>query len=290
MKVFFRLFVSVAVLAIAQSITFAQGAMVGFTCTDLDNDGATDHQCYRIDLTAPGATVPVGRTGVVQEIEGLFSVDGAATSRLFGVAENPDISSPGLPSILVDLTAAANGGTGTQIGSMTGITFGTEAGSAYDHINGVAYSVASDDLALAQGSRLYTINISNGTATQLSTTPGVYIDGLAFGANGILYGSDARITDSLYRYNFDTNRFVLVGSFGVSLNEDSGLANYRGVDGTGTSLFMITEGDGAANVGRLWSVSISGPATPIGELRLAGSNLEVPEDLEGFDIPWRPTM
>ncbi len=287
MKTFVRLVAFAAILASAQSFALAQGAMVGYTATDLDNPGGGGNRIYRIDLNNPGATVPVGLTNVAQELEGFFSIDGPTNSRLFGVAETPDATSTGAPSVLVDLTAAAANPTGLGVlVGLTNINFGTEAGAAWDHTTLTAYSIHTDDLNPAAGTRLYMIDPSTGMGTLLSTTPGVALDGLAVGGNGELFATDGRLTDSLYQYNFDDQVFEPVGSFGVSLNEDTGLANFRGANGTGTNLYMITEGDGA-NLGRLWSVSVSGSITLIGELRLAGSGLEVPEDLEGFDIPWR---
>lgn len=283
-----RVFGCIAILAFSQTFALAQGAMVGYTATDRDDPGgAVGNTVYRIDLTNPGATVALGSTNVPQELEGFFSIDGPTNSRLFGVAENPDATSTGDPSVLVDLTNAAcnPNGLGNLIGE-TNILFGTEAGSAWDHLSGTVYSIASDDLNKAAGVKLYSIDPSTGGAMEISTTPNMYADGLAVGGNGELYATDARLDDSLYRYNFDIGQFELVGAFGVDLNEDTGLANYRGTDGTGTNLYMITEGDGP-NPGRLWSVSTGGSITLIGDIRFADGS-EVPEDLEGFDIPWRP--
>ena len=291
MKTLVRLIAFAAVLATLQSLALAQnGQRFGYTATDRDNPAITDHEVYRINLDNPGATIVVGTTGVPQELEGFFSVDGPTNSRLFGVAENPDATSTGDPSVLVDLSPATcgNGGKGVPIGQ-TGINFGTEAGSAWDPITGVAYSVASDDLNPADGTVLYMINPSTGVATPISQTPNLYLDGLAFGGDGTLYGSDARLSDSLYRYDFDNDVWVLVGSFGISTNEDSGLANYRGLGGSETNLFMITEGDGAL-LGRLWTVNAStGALTLVGNITFPDGS-EVPEDLEGFDIPWKPVV
>lgn len=288
MKTLVRLIAFAAILASAQSFALAQGARIGYTATDLDNPGGGGNRVYRIDLTNPGATVAVGLTNVPQELEGFFSVDGPTNSTLFGVAETPDGTSTGAESVLVNLTAAAcnAAGLGVLVGP-TGINFGTEAGSAWDHTTGVAFSIHTDDLNVAAGTRLYMINISTGTATLISTTTNLVVDGLAVGGNGELFATDARPSDSLYQYNFDDDVFEPVGSFGVNLSEDSGLANYRGVSGTETNLYLITEGDGA-NVGRLWTVNATtGAISLVGELRLSDGT-EVPEDLEGFDIPWLP--
>jgi hypothetical protein len=289
-KTLVRLIAFAAVLATLQSLALAQnGQRFGFTATDLDNPNTLDHAVYKINLDAPGQTIQVGTTGVPQELEGFFSVDGpGATSSLFGVAENPDATSTGDPSVLVDLSPATCGGAGRLVGP-TGINFGTEAGSAWDPTTGVAYSVASDDLNPADGSVLYMIDPSTGVATPISQTPNLYLDGLAFGGDGTLYGSDARLSDSLYRYDFDNDVWVLIGSFGISTNEDTGLANYRGLGGSETNLYMITEGDGAL-LGRLWTVNAStGALALVGNITMADGT-EVPEDLEGFDIPWKPVV
>jgi hypothetical protein len=288
-KTLVRLIAFAAVLATLQSLALAQnGQRFGFTATDRDNPAITDHEVYRINLDNPGATSTVGTTGVPQELEGFFSVDGPTNSRLFGVAENPDATSTGDPSVLVDLSPATcgNGGKGVLIGP-TGINFGTEAGSAWNPLTGIAYSVASDDLNLLQGTVLYMIDPSTGGATPISQTPNLYLDGLAFGGDGTLYGSDARPSDSLYKYDFDNDVWVLVGQFGIDLNEDSGLANYRGVGGGETNLYLITEGDGPLP-GRLWTVNATtGALALVGDIRFPDGS-EVPEDLEGFDIPWKP--
>jgi hypothetical protein len=290
LKTIVRLFAFAAILASVQSFALAQGARIGYTATDLDNPGGGGNRVYRIDLDNPGQTVPVGLTNVPQELEGFFSIDGPTNSSLFGVAENPDTTSTQDPSVLVNITAAACSANGLgQLIDVTGIDFGTEAGSAWDHTTNTVYSIASDDLNLADGTNLYQIDPSTGMAILRSNTPGVYLDGLAVGGDGTLYATAGRANNplALYRYNFDDEQFEVVGSFGVALAEDTGLANYRGVSGTETNLYMITEGDGA-NVGRLWTVNATtGALTLVGEIRQPGG-AEVPEDLEGFDIPWRP--
>ncbi|HKX33023.1 MAG TPA: hypothetical protein VJ302_35405 [Blastocatellia bacterium] len=309
MRILGRFFACAVVLASAQIFASAQqldltqpGAQYGYTATDLDADtgGGLGNRVYRIRLT-DGVTVRLGLTNVNQELEGFFSIDnfaGGNRSHLFAVAENPDATSSGDPSNLVDLTAAAvsDTGLGTQIGN-TGITFGTEAGSAYDFINGVAYSVATDDRIIVIGGQqypataLYIIDPSTGQALgPLSIDDGIAIDGLAFGADGVLYGSDARVTDSLYRYNFDEGSFEAVGLLGpaTTWSEDSGLAVYRGANGDETNLYLLTEGDGATRVGRIWTLSpATGTASFVAEVRFADGT-EVPEDLEGFDIPYLP--
>lgn len=308
MKTLVRLIACAAILASVQSFALAQGARFGYTATDLDVAQVTGHRVYRINLDNPGATVAMGITNVGQELEGFFSVDlpfapGTPTnSRLFGVAETPDGTGVGGPSILVDLTQAAcsPNGLGSTVGQ-TGIQFGTEAGSAWDHINNIVYSIASDDRPITDpntgqvfpATLLSMINLSTGAATPLSITEGVYLDGLAFGGDGVLYATDSRIDFLLYKYNFQSMQFEPVGSLGLTTSEDSGLANYRGVGGSETNLFLVTEGEGAGVLGRLWTVNSStGAATIVsgttnGQIRLVDGT-EVPEDLEGFDIPWLP--
>jgi hypothetical protein len=294
MKIVYRLIAFAAILASIQSLAMAQGPRRGFTATDLDLPGGGGNVVYRINLDNPQATVAVGITGVDQELEGFLSIG----PRLFGVAETPDTTSIGVPSNFVDITSPATNpnGVGTEIG-LTGINFGTEAGSAYDPTTQTVYSIHSDDQnrtdpntgQVYPATALYIIDPSTGAATaQLSIAQGRYLDGLAVGADGTLYASDARLTDSLYRYNFATNQWVLVGSFGVALNEDSGLASY--ISGGATTLYLLTEGENAL-LGRLWTVSTTnGALTPVngpnGTNNLLLTNgAEVPEDIEGFDIP-----
>jgi hypothetical protein len=285
-KTLVRLFACAAILISAQSLASAQPRR-GFAITDLDVPTQVGHSVYRIDLDNPGATVEMGETGVPQELEGLFSIG----NRLFGVAESPDGTGLGGPSILVDITAAAvnPGGVGTLIGE-TGVNFGTEAGGAWNHLSGIAYAIFSRDDAPA-GTKLTIIDPLTGATTELSTTPDFHVDGLAVGGDGTLYATDARLTDALWRYNFSANTWEFIGpldpTFTMDFNEDTGLGNYL-VGSSGTELSMITEGDGPTRVGRLWRVNhVTGQATLVGELRLAGSGAEVPEDVEGFDIPFQ---
>jgi hypothetical protein len=285
-----NLLACVTILVSAQSFALAQGARIGYTTTDRDDPGGVlGNRVYRIDLDNPGNTVQMGLTNVRQGLEGLFSNDNGINSRLFGVPGAPDITGTQDPSFLVDLTAAAcrADGLGSRVCLDTGILFGRKFGAAWDHTTNTVFLVASDDLNPAAGTNLYEISTTNCMAILRSNTPNVVLDGLAVGGDGTLYATDGRITDSLYKYNYDTEQFELVGPFGVALNEDTGLANYRGVSGTETNLYMITEGDGA-NPGRLWRVNhTTGAITLVGELRFPDGT-EVPEDLEGFDIPWRP--
>jgi hypothetical protein len=283
------------VLFSAQQRASAQasnGMRRGFTATDRDTPEVTGHGVYRIPLDSPDQSVEMGSTNVPQELEGFYSVDDAVTgkSKLFGVGENC-ITTCIADSALVDLTQAAvdPNGLGVNLGP-TDINFGTEAGAAQNHLTTEVFAVASDDLAVPVETGLW-VKVSD-TGFIEATRNNVYLDGLAFGGDGTLYGTDCRLTDTLYRFNFDILLWEPVDSdlngFGVGdLNEDSGLANWRG-DGDDTNLYMITEGDGA-NVGRLWSIALgTGNATLVGEVRLAVDGSEVPEDIEGFDIPYFP--
>jgi hypothetical protein len=300
------LLVGAVLLFSAQQLVSAQvsnGMRRGFTVTDADdpNPNESSHRVFAINLDNAEATIQRGLSGAAQELEGLFSVDNLSTGRssLFGVAETPDGTGSPLPSNCVNLTAAAvdPNGVGVEVG-LTGVNFGTEAGAAWDHTTGASYAVFSNDLPTNVGGQQFPatmlVSFNTGTctgATPISINDGIYIDGLAVGGDGTLYGTDARLTDSLYKYNFVDLEWELVGSFGGSFNEDSGLANYRGLGGTETHLYMITEGDGAL-LGRLWTVchdsscGTPGLATLVGNITMSG--VEVPEDLEGFDIPWMP--
>jgi hypothetical protein len=279
----------------AQQHTSAQvsnGARRGFTATDRDTPEVTGHGVYRIPLDAPSLSVEMGTTNVPQELEGFHSIDNGETgkSMLFGVGENC-ITTCIAQSALVNLTSAAvdPNGLGNNLGP-TNIDFGTEAGSAWDPISGQVYAIASDDLLVPPQTRLY-VQTGATTFSEINTS-NIYLDGLAVGGNGVLYATDARITDTLYRFDFDLELWVAIDSngngLGVALNEDSGLACYRGLGGNETNLYMITEGDGA-NLGRLWTIALgTGDASLVGEIRLAVDGSEVPEDIEGFEIPYFP--
>jgi hypothetical protein len=287
----------------AQQLTSAQvanGARRGFTATDRDNPVQTGHEVFRIDLDNPGNTQTMGFTNVPQELEGFYSIDNTETgrSKLFGVAENC-ITTCIAQSVVADITVPAVNvnGLGSKIIDPSGIDFGTEAGAAWNHVSHEVYAVASDDLASPVETKLY-VKLEDETSPFMEvTTTGGYLDGLAVGGDGTLYATDCRLTNHLYKFDFDLAIWVEVDSdmdgFGVTLNEDSGLANYRGLLGNETNLYMITEGDGA-NLGRLWTIdATTGDATVVGatgELRLAGSGAEAPEDLEGFDIPFFPLV
>jgi hypothetical protein len=299
----------------AQPLISAQTAApkIGYTATDLDVGQVTGHRVFRIDLDNPTQSVQMGLTNVSQELEGFYSTDNTSTmrSKLFGIAETPDGTGLGGPSVTVDLTNAAVSPTGLgQLVGETGINYGTEAGSARDHYTDLVYSVASDDRQSPPAppgfpaTKLFLLAGIN-TAIELNESPGLYLDGLAIAGSevrpdgtthGVIYASDCRLTDSLYRFNWLTETWDQVGAgFGVgNLAEDSGLGNWVGNITTTspllyeTHLYMITEGENA-NVGRLWTVdSGTGLATLVGELRLAVDGSELPEDLEGFDIPRFP--
>jgi hypothetical protein len=152
-KMSVSLLACVTILVSAQSFALAQnGAMYGYTATDIDTPCRGGKRVYRIDLTNPDATIAMGLTNVNHELEGFFSIDGPVTSRLFGVSENPDITSCVFDSVVVDLTAAAcsSSGLGVLVGP-NGISFGTEVGAAWDHTTGIAYVVATDEMNTAVG-------------------------------------------------------------------------------------------------------------------------------------------
>jgi hypothetical protein len=319
-------FLLAAALAIFSTLPLASaqtsvGARRGFTATDNDNPQEVGHRLFKIDLDHPDQTIQLGTTGVEQELEGFFSIDIDTDgngipdrSKLFGVAENPDETSTGDPSIVADLTApgADPGQAGFEVGP-TNVEFGTEAGAGWDPISGLTYAIFSDDRDLAPDDPIPGVDFpatklsildpaTGGEVAEVNVTNGLYLDGLAVAGSevradgntyGVIYASDCRGTSSLYRYNWDGEFWEQVGSgFGVALAEDSGLANYRGVGGNETNLYLLTEGEGANN-GRLWTVDlVNNPGTIqlVGDILLAGSGAVVPEDLEGFDIPYYPLV
>jgi hypothetical protein len=294
------------ILFSAQQFASAQvsnGARRGFTATDLDVAQQTGHRIYRINLDNAAATIQRGITGVPQELEGFFSIDNSSTGfgDLFGIAETPDGTGSPVPSNCTNLTQPAvdPNASGFQVG-LTDVNFGTEAGAAWDPTTNTIYAIFSDDRNInVEGQQfpatmLVQINPGCSGHSPLVITDELYLDGLAVGGDGTLYATDARHTDSLYRFDFDLFEWVLVGSLAAEdFGEDSGLANYRGLGGNETNLYMVTEGEGIARMGRLWQVchdtnvcGAAGQATLVGNITING--VEVPEDLEGFDIPYFP--
>lgn len=288
-----------AILFAVQPSTSAQsgnGMRRGFTATDLDVAQQNGHRIFRINLDDASATIQRGLTGVPQELEGFFSVSNSSTgfSELFGVAETPDGTGSPVPSNCTNLTAPAvdPNTIGVQVG-LTGVNFGTEAGAAWDHTTQTIFAIFSDDRTINVGGQQFPATMlvafnPGGCAsgfTVIDITDGLYLDGLAVGGDGALYATDARHTDSLYRFN---GGWELVGEFGFEdFAEDTGLANYRGVGGNETNLYMVTEGEGAGRLGRLWTVNhTNGVVSIVGNITIGG--VEVPEDLEGFDIPYYP--
>jgi hypothetical protein len=302
------LFACAAMLASVHSFASAQqldltqpGAMYGYG-TPADEAFYDNKRVYRIRLT-DGATEELGRPNVNRGLAGFFSIDNfsvSGRSHLFGVAASPCELCISGPSILVDLTAAAvnPAGLGVNVG-LTTINFGIEAGSAYDFINGTAYVIASDNrLIIIDGQQfpataLYMIDpVTGASISRLSITEGLSVDGLAFGADGVLYATDARLTDGPYKYNFGEEFWEYIGpfSFEIGFNEDSGLAVYRGPSGNETNLYMITESNRSLPLAaRLWTVNtVTGAATFVADLRLADGR--VAEFVQGFDIPYPPLV
>jgi hypothetical protein len=286
----------------------ANGARRGFTVTDEQS-----HRLFRINLDDASMTIQRGDSGVPQELEGLYSFDGETTSSLRGVGENPDGTGapPTEKSNCVDLSGPAvnDNLSGIELAE-TGVEYGTEVGAAWDHINMDGYAIFSDDRTIGDdfpATRLYKFNNTSGDCDQgaslVNESVGLYLDGLAVGGDGTLYATDARLSDSLYRFdpNADADgEWVQIGLLDPTqtedFGEDSGLANYRGEGGNETNLYVILEGEGVGRLGRLFKVChadnasfppcTAGQATLVGNITISGT--EVPEDLEGFDIPWKP--
>jgi hypothetical protein len=314
----FTLFCCATLIAsqVLVSVEGQAGQKTGYTVTDEDDDEGIGHNVFSINLDTAVAT-EMALSGVPQELEGLFSLDvdtdgtpGPDRSRLFGVAETPDDTGTGDDSVLVDLTpAACSTDTEAELGELIGptnIVFGTEAGAAWDPVTQTRYSIASDDRDRIDengidfpATRLYKLGANGAFTSIVNTTQGpndLYLDGLACAPDGALYATDARFTDSLYIFDADADSdgdWVQVGEFNVSdgmggaldFNEDTGLANWTGVGGGGTNLYMITEGEGAQD-GRLWTINhTTGQATLVGVIRVGANGPVIPEDVEGFDIP-----
>jgi hypothetical protein len=301
-------FLLAGAVAISSTLPLASAQVMngmkrGFTVTD-----AQSLRVFRINLDDASMTIQRGVSGVPQELEGLYSIDGETTSSLRGVGENPDGTGapPTEKSNCVDLSGPAvnDNLSGIELAE-TGVEYGTEVGAAWDRLNMDGYAIFSDDRTIGEdfpATRLYKFNNTSGDCDQgaslVNETVGLYLDGLAVGGDGTLYATDARLTKSLYK--LVNNAWESVGPLDPTNTEpfveDTGLANWRGAfdvvtnpNGAETHLYMITEGEGAGRLGRLWTVNHqTGEATLVGNGNITINGAEVPEDLEGFDIPWKP--
>lgn len=266
-------------IAIAPSLATAQ---VGYSVADFN--GTAPQRLYRFDI-GDGIMEDLGTIETNTEQEGLFSVG----SLLFGYSENdPALATAEqrTPGTRILPYAGANapnlnvgtGENGNRVVCTAGpsAAFGTEAGAAYNPVDGYVYVVNSNDNAAdgVVGSRFSRFKPGCIGFQQIGAQTSTYTDGVAVSPTGVIYVSDARLTDRIYRLNPSNGALTAVGSFGIPTNLDSGLA----WDFENNRLLMLLE------TGLIYEVNTtSGAATLIQTLTLNGG--AAPRDLEGFDIP-----
>ncbi|MDA3929454.1 MAG: hypothetical protein PF541_10885 [Prolixibacteraceae bacterium] len=116
----------------------------------------------------------------------------------------------------IDITTGQINVIGTLNGSDIA-PFGTAVGMSY--YNGIMYGIFSISPNDVSASAVFTIDLSNGLCTRISTStfPGFYV-GLAIDQNGIFYGLDAESgqTGKLYSIDPNTGTRNLIGDTGLN--------------------------------------------------------------------------
>lgn len=300
MKNAIRIFGCMLVLASLQSTIFGQN--FAYSITDNNQDATLRRQqMYRINVVNGETTYlgdMVSSTGqrVIREYEGIASIG----SSVYGIAEFAGLTGGGVDCNLGDdpitglssdlrllrvgqqqtVPDAANptpaaivgpNGLNTVLGPQIGETCinatdaGTEAAMGYNALDGFFYSISSDDLFAATGtrSRLYRVSPSTGLATFVGnvSNPGFvagqptgdefpYLDGMTIFPSGAAYATEARFSLDTNPADADTRDFgaiytinltngqagLLKYLFPTDLNVDTGLAN-RGSN----QLFILNE-------------------------------------------------
>ncbi len=276
------------------------GQNLAYSVTDNNQDASgRKQQFYQINVsngetTYLGDLVSSSGQRVIREYEGIASIG----STVYGVAEYAGLTGGGvdcntgddpITGLSSDLRVLRRGpvqtvptaanpnpplvsgtnGLNTIFGPQIGETCinasdaGTEAGMGYNALDGFFYSISSDDLFPATGtrSRLYRISPSTGLATfvadvtnpDFSTDGGdafPYLDGFTVFPNGEAYGTEARFSQDpnggdpdtrdwggLYRINLTNGDSDFIKYlFPTDLNVDTGLAS-RGTN----TLFILNE-------------------------------------------------
>lgn len=278
MKFSLKSIVCAALLAVAPTIASAQ---VGYSVADFN--GTAPQRLYRFDVN-DGIMEDLGTIETNTEQEGLFSVG----SLLFGYSENDpalateDQRTPGtriLPfpgSNAPNLIGSGENANRRVCSAGPAAAFGSEAGAAFNPVDGYVYVVNSNDNPAdgVVGSRFFRFKPGCVGFQQVGAQTSTYIDGLAVSPGGTIYASDARLTDRVYTLSPSSGALSPIGSFGIPTNLDSGLA----WDFENNRLLMLLE------TGLIYQINItSGAATLITTLTLNGQ--AAPRDLEGFDIP-----
>ncbi|MEQ1763063.1 MAG: hypothetical protein ABL984_07955 [Pyrinomonadaceae bacterium] len=298
MKNIIRILTCVLLLASIAPVSFAQNN--AYSVVDNNQDASSRRQAfYQINVsngetTYLGDLVSPAGIRITREYEGIASIGG----KIFAVAEYAGLTGGGVDCNLGDdpitglssdlrelrrgpiqttpdaanptpaLIAQANG-INTILGPQVGETCinasdaGTEAAMGYNAQDGFFYSISSDDLFAATGtrSRLYRISPSTGLATFVANITNAdfavdggdefpYLDGMTIFPNGDAYGTEARFSidpnaadpdnrdaGGLYRLNLASGDSDFIKYlFPTDLNVDTGLAS-RGTN----TLFILNE-------------------------------------------------
>lgn len=138
------------------------------------------------------------------------------------------------------LKAYASDGTGTTLGTISGVAVNTVVGLTYDASNKILYLSTNEG---AQ-SELYTVNQTTLAATRVGTITSDLIIGIASDATGNLYGLGI-VDDRLYTINPLTGAGTAIGSLGIDLN----YAQDIGFDRTNNVLYgALYQGSGASGI------------------------------------------
>ncbi len=165
------------------------------------------------------------------------------------------------------LKAYASDGTGTTLGTISGVAVNTVVGHTYDARNKILYLSTNEG---AQ-SELYKVNQTTLAATRVGTITSDLIIGIASDATGNLYGVGI-VDDRLYTINPLTGSGTGIGTLGIDINyaQDIGFDRTTNVlygalyQGSGDSgIYRIDVGTGAATlIGTTSGDELAGLAIP----------------------------
>lgn len=180
--------------------------------------------------TTTGAATDIGVSGVTAGTVGL------------ALSPTPGVLYGSAPFGLV--TVQADGSGSTFIGGVA--------------MEGMEYVASSNTLYAAINGTFFTVNQVTGAQLTTLASPGVDVEGLAYG-NNVIYGLASN--DNLYAYNIGSNTWSLVGATGFNF-DDAGLAynptlNILYAVGAGDALYTINPGTGAATF--VGALGVSGP-------------------------------
>jgi len=203
-----------------------------------------DGHLYSIDLST-GNTTDLGLVGL-WDAQGLASIG----STLYGIG--------GTVNEFWDVTTPP----GFKVGN-TGPRNGIDAGLAYDRTSGKMYNIQR----IPSQTWLYEINTANGSATLIGSSTVAAPDGLAFDNSGVAYALDGLNKDSLYTVDLSSGNLTLVGSLGVNLWNEVGLA----FDSASGTLYGLTDG------GTIYTINSSnGTATFVANTLSGFEDLTIP--------------